>query len=197
MNRTITIYQTEKKMELLDIRRPDGSLSGTSMEREKVHEQGLLHGTSHVWIVRKNQKNEWEILLQKRARDKDAFPGCYDISSAGHIPAGQDYLESALRELEEELGIKAGEKDLVYIGMNEVYHEAIFYDKPFRNHEISKVYLYSGFVDADKLSLQKEEVESVRWMGLEECMKVLKTDPSGYCVPFRELEMIRDYLLSR
>ncbi len=34
-------------------------------------------------------------------REKDSFAGCYDISSAGHIPAGQDYLESALRELKE------------------------------------------------------------------------------------------------
>lgn len=31
--------------------------------------------------------------------EKDGFPGFYDTSSAGHIPAGEDYLESAVREL--------------------------------------------------------------------------------------------------
>ena len=57
--------------------------------------------------MRKNEKGSYDLLLQKRSENKDAFPGCYDISSAGHLPAGQDYLSSALRELEEELGIKA------------------------------------------------------------------------------------------
>ena len=32
-----------------------------------------------------------------RCQAKDSFPGCYDISSAGHIPAGiADFVESAL-----------------------------------------------------------------------------------------------------
>ena len=45
--------------------------------------------------------------MQKRSLRKNSFPGCYDVSSAGHIKAGDDYLESALRELSEELGIVA------------------------------------------------------------------------------------------
>ena len=57
------------------------------------------------------------MLLQKRSREKDAFPGCYDISSAGHIPAGDGFVESALRELEEELGIRAEPSELVRIGL--------------------------------------------------------------------------------
>lgn len=182
-------------MELLDIRKADGSLSGIRMEREKVHETGMLHGTSHVWIVRK--KEGWEILLQKRAADKDAFPGCYDISSAGHIPAGEDFLESALRELEEELGIKAEAGDLHYIGMSEIYHEDIFYGKEFKNHEISKVYLYTKDIDEKDLSLQEEEVESVKWMDLDECIKVIRNDSKGYCIPIRELEMLKDCPLIR
>ena len=183
-------------MELLDIREADGSLSGKTMERTKVHEQGLLHGTSHVWIVRKNEDGRTEILLQKRAADKDAFPGCYDISSAGHIPAGDDFLQSALRELEEELGIKAQERDLIYVGQITIYYEGEFYDKPFRNHEISKVYLYSREVDEKKLHLQEEEVESVKWMDLELCLETINKDSSGYCIPVRELEMIKEYLIT-
>ena len=106
-------------MEYLDIRTKDGKITGEVKERDKVHEDGDIHGTSHVWIARKNKEGQRELLLQKRSADKDAYPGCYDISSAGHLPAGQEYLPSALRELYEELGIEAKEEELIFLGIHE------------------------------------------------------------------------------
>ena len=44
------------------------------------------------------------------------YPGCYDISSAGHVQAGDEFLPSAVRELKEELGIEAREEDLEFAG---------------------------------------------------------------------------------
>ena len=37
---------------------------------------------------------------------KDRHPGVWDSSAAGHVDAGEDYDEAALRELEEELGVQ-------------------------------------------------------------------------------------------
>lgn len=183
-------------MELLDIRDRQGRVTGEVKEREKVHEDGDIHGTSHVWIIRINQYGSCDLLLQKRSADKDSFPGCYDISSAGHIPAGQGYLASAIRELKEELGICAREEELFFIGMHEGYVEEIFYGKPFINHEISKVYLYAKPVEISELKLQKEEVESVKWMNIEECChRVINKDPE-YILFLKELEMIKNYLLT-
>lgn len=56
------------------------------------------------------------MLLQKRSMNKDSFPGKFDTSSAGHIQAGDEPLESALRELGEELGIQATPEQLVFAG---------------------------------------------------------------------------------
>ena len=67
---------------------------------------GIRHRTAHIWVVW-NTGDDAEVLMQKRAMNKDSFPGRYDTSSAEHIHAGDEPLESALRELEEELGIKA------------------------------------------------------------------------------------------
>ena len=91
--------------EYFDIRDSAGNPTGEVKARSLVHRDGDIHGTSHVWLVRKNKKSGYDVLLQKRSDNKDSFPGCYDISSAGHLPAGADYRESAVRELEEELGI--------------------------------------------------------------------------------------------
>ena len=180
-------------MEYLDIRTKDGRRTGQVKLREKVHEDGDIHGTSHVWIVRHNERGECEVLLQKRSADKDAYPGCYDISSAGHLPAGQEYLPSALRELYEELGIRAREEELIFLGIHEGYSEEIFYGKPFRNHEISHVYLYEKPVDAAKLHLQESEVESVKWISLERCREEVKKGNPEYCLFVEELDMIKQY----
>ena len=124
--------------------------------------------------MRKNEKGSYDLLLQKRSENKDAFPGCYDISSAGHLPAGQDYLSSALRELEEELGIKAKPEQLHFMGLHEGCCEETFYGKPFKNHEISHVYLYQEPVNIEDLTLQKEEVQEVCWLDFKECCKKVK-----------------------
>ena len=191
-----------KPMELLDIRREDGSLTGEVRERTIAHENGELHGTAHVWIVRKTASGAWEILLQKRSRNKDSFPGRYDVSSAGHIPSGSDYLESALREMEEELGIRASAQDLKEAFIHLGYAEMVFYGKPFKNAEISKVYVYEKEVDIAKLKLQQEEVESVCWMEYETALAEIREETKRgsyekYCIFLDEFEQLGKWLKER
>ena len=179
-------------MEYLDIRTENGELTGEIKERTQVHTDGDIHGTSHVWLVRYTDKNKkkFDILLQKRAATKDAYAGCYDISSAGHIPAGQDYLESAVRELEEELGIKADPGKLKFIGMHDGTMEAVFDGKPFKNHELSAVYIYDEPVKDSDFKLQEEEVESVRWIDFGECKNKLWTGEIRNCIFESEFKML-------
>ena len=107
-----------KPLEFFDILDEKGNKTGRIKERSLVHEDGDIHGTVHIWIRRKTEKG-YDLLLQKRSKQKDSFPGCYDISSAGHISAGDEPLETALRELEEELGIKAEPEQLKKVCMHE------------------------------------------------------------------------------
>ena len=134
-----------------------------------AHVKGSLHATVHMWIVRSNEKSGYDVLLQKRSQTKDSNPGSYDISSAGHVDAGDEILESAVRELKEELGIEAKPEELHYIGVHYGAFEAEFYGKMFRDRELSSVYVYTEPVEIENLKLQKEEVEAVRWMDYEEC----------------------------
>lgn len=177
--------------ELLDLRNADGSRTGEVKERALVHRDGDLHGTAHVWLVRyRPDKGSAEVLLQKRSANKDSYPGCYDISSAGHIPAGQDFLESAMRELREELGVEAKPEELHEVFTHVGYAEDVFYGKKFINHEYSKVYLleYTGRVE--DLKLQKEEVESVRWMDYRACLDGIRNATLKSCIFEDEFEKL-------
>jgi 8-oxo-dGTP diphosphatase len=178
-------------MEYIDLRNEDGSLTGEVKERSLIHRDGDLHGTSHVWLIRyQEDMHSAEVLLQKRSKNKDSFPGSYDISSAGHIPAGVDFIDSALRELEEELGIKAKAEDLHYGFTHIGYHEEEFYGKLFKNHEYSKVYLYECNLSPEEMRLQNEEVESVLWIDYRECLEHIRKDDLKHCIFKDEFERL-------
>lgn len=181
------------KTEYFDIRNEKGEITGEVKERSRVHRDGDLHGTVHIWVVRETEKG-YDVLLQKRSSNKDSFPDCYDISSAGHVEAGCDYLESALREMKEELGIEACEQDLEYFGMHEGYVETEFYGKPFKNHEISAMYLYRKPITIEALTLQQEEVSSVMFLDYHTCEKMIKDGTLKHCIYLDEFVSLGEKL---
>jgi len=75
----------------------------SSASRHEVHTRRLHHRAVHIFVFNKNG----ELFLQKRSRWKDAHPGRWDSSAAGHVNSGDDYESTAARELTEELGITA------------------------------------------------------------------------------------------
>ena len=134
------------------------------------------------------------MLLQKRSPRKDSNPGCYDISSAGHVEAGNDPLPAAVRELAEELGIQAAPEELRYVGIHHGSFEAVFHGRLFRDNELSNVYVYTRPVEERDLHLQEEEVESVMWMDYEECMARVLDGSLPNCIYPDEFRMVGEYL---
>lgn len=189
-NRLVYAALDGRELELFDVRDSEGNVTGVARERELVHLNGDPHGTSHIWVVRENASGGWDVLLQKRSRDKDSYPGCYDVSSAGHLQAGDDFLPAALRELEEELSLRARAEDLEFVGFRRAYREAFFCGRLFKDHEISAVYIYRKPVETSALRLQKEELESVMWMDLADCRRAVGEGSLDNCMYPEELEML-------
>lgn len=174
-------------LEMLDVIYEDGSRTGIVKERGVAHREGALHATVHIWIARKNDRSGYDLLLQKRSANKDSHPGCYDISCAGHISAGDGIKESALRELKEELSIEAKPEKLREIGIRYINYEGVFYGKPFRDRQRSILYLYEEPVDVEKLILQESEIESVIWMDYKEVLSAVRENRIPHCIYEEEL----------
>lgn len=183
-----------RPLELFDILLPDMTPSGRVGERETIHETGDWHSTAHIWVVRPAGNKKFDVLLQKRSCTKDSFPGSYDISAAGHVAAGDDFLPTALRELKEELGISARAEDLSMIGMHDAEYKGEFYGRAFHNSEHSAVYLYVKPVEVQDLCLQDSEVESVCWADYDECLSQMKQGTLDHCIFLDEFLMLgREY----
>lgn len=180
-------------MELFDVIDSNGNPTGQIVSREKAHAEGIMHRTAHIWIIRE-MDGRVQILLQKRSQNKDSFPGKFDTSSAGHIQAGDEPLESALRELKEELGISAAPEQLHFAGTFPISFAKEFYGKIFRDEEVAFVYIYKEPVNTDELILQKEEVEKVQWFDLNQVCKECETHRDVFCVPSEGLKLVQRYL---
>jgi isopentenyl-diphosphate delta-isomerase len=70
--------------------------------RSETHARGLWHRAVHVLVFDRAGR----VFLQKRSLRKDTAPGCWDSSCSGHVDAGEDYDQAAVRELAEEIGIR-------------------------------------------------------------------------------------------
>ena len=176
-------------IEYLDVVDENGMPTGETVERSVAHREGFPHRTSHLWLVRR-RGGRIQVLLQKRAMTK-SFPGCYDISSAGHIPAGQDYYPSAIRELKEELGLTAKESDLIPCGDMKIVWDDVFFGIPYHDRQYTKVLLFWADVEEDQLTLQEEEVDGVLWIDLQECMDRVAAGTIQNCISPEELKLVQ------
>ena len=61
------------------------------------------------------------VLLQERDEHAPIAPEQWGYSG-GHLEDGETYLEGALRELEEETGVRLGPEEVVEVGIFDVHH---------------------------------------------------------------------------
>ena len=175
--------------EYLDIVDAKGCPTGQIVERTVAHAQGLWHRTSHVWLLRRHE-GRLQVLLQLRSLTKDSFPGCYDISSAGHIPAGVGFVESALRELEEELGVKAFPSQLIHCGDRKIICDDIFHGQEYHDRQYSRVFCLWLNREAEDFVLQTEELQGVIWMDFSQCCAKVAAKAIPHCIDLEELELL-------
>lgn len=72
-----------------------------TVTRAEMRAQKLRHRTVFIAVV----NDDGEILIHRRAEDKDVWPGFWDIAVGGVVGVGESWDGAALRELREEVGI--------------------------------------------------------------------------------------------
>jgi len=172
-------------MEYLDYFDGNYRLLGKA-EKRKVHQQGLWHHTFHCWVYTSNRK----VLFQLRAKHIVSCPGLLDVTCGGHIQAGETPLKGGMRELKEELGVKAIGKELTYLGAFKNVADNVYPDgKPNLNREYGHVYLLKSDLPLGQYRLQREELDGIFEADLDDLFRLFskeaKTIPmDGYVFDF-------------
>jgi len=147
-------------MELIDVLTPDGAPTGVVKPKDQVHRDGDWHRSAHLWIVTPGRR----LLLQRRADQKENWPGLWDISVAGHISAGESAADAIVREALEEVGfVPAGLEHLATLR-----YQAVLNGGAYIENEFHEVYLTRCELDLGTLKLDPAEVAEVKLVAPEE-----------------------------
>ena len=131
----------------------DRSLGG--LPRAEVRERGLISRGTFILLF----NSAGQLCVHRRTLSKALYPGYWDVAAGGMVQEGEDYAESAARELEEELGVGG-------VPLRE--HGRFYFDEP-GNRLWGAV--FSAVSDAP-LKLQPEEVMEARFMSVDEALAV-------------------------
>jgi len=85
--------------------------TGILKARGEVHRDGDWHRSVHIWIG----DDKGNLMLQRRSKFKDTFPNCWDVSAGGHITGYDSVMETAVREVEEEVGLELPEQAFMHV----------------------------------------------------------------------------------
>ena len=158
-------------MEYLEVVDENNNLTGKIEERDVIHEKGLWHREISVWIMNKNG----DVLLQKRSAKKKQGANKWSIC-AGHVDVGEDPKMTAIREIEEELGIKVEENELKYLFTSK---SAIVLPNSYNNVFSYKYFLKTNALIEDyKINL--DELSELKYISLDELEQLMKDKPSNY-----------------
>lgn len=135
---------------MLDIVDDNDVIIGQAL-RSDIHDKGLMHREVHVWFV----TQDGHIIFQKRADDKDTYPGLLDATVGGHVEIGDDYPMSAIKEAQEEAGVALTQGDLMAL---DKFKNISFDDVTQRHNNCFRMiygYVFKGDVRALKIEEQQ------------------------------------------
>lgn len=145
----------------------------------EIHEKELRHREVVIYLF----DEKGRVLVQRRDG------GVFDHSVAGHVPKGETYLQTAQRELAEEVGLKVKPENLLRVG--KFYHRSYSERSKRYNDRFFTLYRLKQPVQISKLRLQKEEVESMVAMTAAQIRRLFKGTSKrykgGFPVSFRKL----------
>lgn len=165
-------------MEMWDLYDVDRIPTGGTVQRQTGLPEGQLHVVVHVCLF----NAAGELLIQRRSGTKKNWPGLWDFSVGGSVHAGETSREGAVREVREELGLEVALTRPSFT-FNFQYGFDDFY------------LLRTDAAPAD-LAVPNEEVEEVRWAGLDDVLELVR---AGRFINYREpvVRFVFDFLDQR
>lgn len=164
------------KAEWVDLVDRENQVVGRAL-RSEVRQKNLLHRGIAVLV----RNSRGQVYVHQRTATKDLFPALYDMFVGGVVGEGEDYLEAARREAQEELGVENRELEFLFDHL---------YEGP---QNFSWVRCYRVLWDGT-IRHQPEEVQWGDWMdegALEQWTREVTIVPDGLDVFHAYLEWQR------
>ena len=146
-------------MEYWDIYDKDGNFTGRKKGKYEKWDKDEYHLATEVWVI--NSKKQ--ILIQQRTEKCQLLPGIWALTT-GRVVSGETTRQGCIRELKEELGIEAKEEECNLVKSLLKNRLGMIWD----------IYFLRKDVELEDVTLQKEEVSTVKLVNTDEFRDMLK-----------------------
>ncbi len=161
-------------IEYVDVIDKEDNVIG-KVTRAEMRKKNLLHRGTTIYIF--NSKGD--ILITKRTKIKDVYPGLLEIGHGGAVSSGESYEQNAYREIKEEVGIEDVELK---------YH----YSSSAIDNLIKCMFnVYTCIFDG-KIIMQEEEVEDYFWISIEKLKEMIEKQSEQFTS--QSIVMFKEYL---
>jgi isopentenyl-diphosphate Delta-isomerase len=157
--------------ELFDVVDEQDKPTGQKMTKAAVHADATLHRCIAVYVF----DDKGNLYIQNH------HSGLYDHTVGGHVSAGEDYLPAAIRETEEEIGVKNARLKTIATGL---YSDEQFNPAKQKSRQRHMFGIFELSMPAGWTFEPNEEVESIFPQSMEKTVEQMNTDPSRFTPGF-------------
>jgi 8-oxo-dGTP pyrophosphatase MutT (NUDIX family) len=137
------------------------------LPRSEVIAQRLWRRTAGGILIHKPSKT---VLCQKRSDSKDERPGLWIAEFGGKSAPGEDSKVTAVRELQEELGIVVDVNDMIF--------HSLVKSEDRRQFEYQYCAYWEG--NQSEVVFDPNEISEIAWKAIPEVINLLENDPRWY-----------------
>jgi len=169
-------------MEIWDLYSKERQIIGEHIRGNELPEEGF-HLVVHVWI----KNSEGKYLMAQRAAHRHSFPLMWECVG-GSVIKGENSIQAAVREVEEEIGIRFSEDEatLLFTKVRETIDGK-------RYNDIVDVWLFQYDGALSLSNATTDEVADLCWMNRDEIERLRQENKLVYSIKdlsyfFEEME---------
>jgi isopentenyldiphosphate isomerase len=136
--------------------------------RRVADKQHLRYRITGIWV----ENPQGQVLIAQRGLEKSINPGLWGPAAAGTVDAGQSYLENAIQEIQEELGLLVTENDLEQV-------DHLPASKAGQRRYMT-IYRTVISVPIEDIKFGFPEVNAVKWVDKRSLFDDIKQNPQNY-----------------
>ncbi len=174
--KTSNIEPSDELLECFD----DNSDAIQPKNRQEIHVTPLSiwHGVASVWLLNsKGENSKGEILCSKRSDTLSGNPGKWQTYFGGHVKSGDDFLQTAQRELQEEVGLSLPTDNFKLVDSG-------------KRQDVMHIYeMYAVLFNDDlsKLNFTDGEVVEIKWLTFDDYLSDKNLNPDKGCNSISEV----------
>lgn len=149
----------------------DEPIRGGTMDEAQL--EGYWHRIARVMVYDYTSKR---FLLQKIKPNPYYNGGQWNTTSSGHVDEGEEYIDAAVRETKEEMGIELTDLQEIDRYTTQTTKQRAGRERNYRRHNVT----FLVKIAANEVTVQpnESEVEEIAWLSMVELAELRDNEPT-------------------